>query len=126
MVLLGLGGQAGSAAHADRTAEALNRMQPRLLSTLRVVPIPGTPLGREMKARRFLEVSERGVVEELRRVLAGLEMANTVFRANHVSNVVPLEGRLPKDKARLVAELDALLRSERLDRYSPGAQPLWL
>jgi radical SAM superfamily enzyme YgiQ (UPF0313 family) len=47
MILLGLGGQDGSAEHARQTAEALNRMQPRLLSALRVIPVAGTELGEE-------------------------------------------------------------------------------
>jgi len=52
--------------------------------------------------------------------------ANTVFRANHSSKVVPLEGRLPHDKPRLPAELDALLASRELDQRSPGPPVLWL
>ncbi|MDD5628788.1 MAG: radical SAM protein [Elusimicrobia bacterium] len=126
MVLLGLGGKERSAEHARATAAALNRMQPRLLSALRVIPVPGTELQREIRAGRFAELSEYQAVQELRALLAGLELSRTVFRANHASNVVPLEGSLPKDQARLLAELDALLESGRLDRDSPGPAPLWL
>ena len=81
---------------------------------------------RDIEAGRFAELSQYGAVMELRALLAGLELARTVFRANHASNVVPLEGALPRDKARLLAELDALLESGQLDRDSPGPAPLAL
>jgi len=40
MILTGLGGETNSDVHAKKTAAALNEMQPRLLSALRVIPIP--------------------------------------------------------------------------------------
>ena len=123
MVLLGLGGHEGSAAHAVATAAALNRLQPRLLSALRVIPLPGTVLHAERAAGRFRELTEYETVCELRNLLARLELAGTVFRANHASNIVPLEGRFPRDQARLLQELDVLLASETLDRESPGPEP---
>jgi radical SAM superfamily enzyme YgiQ (UPF0313 family) len=126
MVLLGLGGAERTREHAAATAQALNAMQPRLLSALRVVPVPGTELFDEVKTGRFRQLTERQVVEELRMMLSGLEMSNTVFRANHASNVIPLEGRLPKDRARLLELLDSLLASGTLDSRSPGDLPLWL
>ena len=126
MILPGLGGVERSHAHAEATVEALNRMQPRLLSALRVVPVPGTELYADAQAGRFQQLSEYQAVQELREILARLELTQTIFRANHASNVVPLEGRLPQDQARLVAELDGLLASGRLDADSPGAMPLWL
>lgn len=126
MVLLGLGGRARSAEHAQATAAALNRMQPRLLSALRVIPVRGTELLEQIRAGRFSELSEHEAALELRALLAGLKLSRTVFRANHASNVVPLEGSLPKDQARLLAELDALLDSGELDQDSPGPAPLWL
>jgi radical SAM superfamily enzyme YgiQ (UPF0313 family) len=126
MILLGLGGVERTREHVAATVDALNQMQPRLLAALRVVPVPGTELDADVRAGRFQQVSERGAVQELRDLLVQLELTNTVFRANHSSNVVPLGGRLPHDQTRLVAELDRLLAARHLDDSSPGPLPLWL
>lgn len=126
MVLLGLGGVENSAAHAANTAAALNQMQPRLLSALRVTPIPGTKLHDDIEAGLFALPTEYGVVEELRALIAALELQSTVFRANHTSNIVPVEARLPRDKLQLLEQLDALLASGTLDEDTPGHLSLWL
>lgn len=126
MVLLGLGGSEHSREHAERTAEALNRMQPRLLSSLRVIPVPGTELFEQAAKTGFRQLTEWGIVRELRDIMARLELKSTVFRGNHSSNVIALEGRFPHDKQRLLAELDNLLSSGALDKKSPGPMPLWL
>lgn len=126
MILLGLGGSDHSNEHAENTAKALNLMQPRLLSALRVVPVKSTELYDDVAAGRFNMLSELGVVQELRQIIGGLDMQSTVFRANHGSNIIPLEGRLPKDKNRLLTELDALISTGKLDHDSPGIFPLQL
>ena len=126
MVLLGLGGQAGSERHAQATASAANRMQPRLLSALRVVPIPGTALQRLVDEGRFVPLTEYETVVELRAMISGFELDGTIFRANHVSNALPVEARFPKDKAQALALLQQALDSDRLDRASPGPMPFSL
>ena len=126
MILLGLGGRERTREHAAATAAVLNRMQPRLLSALRVIPVPGTELAAAAAAGGFAEVTEFEAVAELRDLIGRLELERTVFRANHVSNVVPLEGRFPADRDRLTAQLDRLLASGRLDRVTPGPVPPWL
>jgi radical SAM superfamily enzyme YgiQ (UPF0313 family) len=126
MVLLGLGGAARSRDHALNTAAALNRMQPRLLSALRVTPIPGTELDDAISDGAFEQLTEHQVILELRELIAALELDHTVFRANHSSNIVPIEARLPRDRADVIATLDALLESGTLDRNGPGPMSLWL
>ncbi len=123
MVLVGLGGRELSAQHARQTIAALNAMQPRLLSCLRLVPVPGTPLIRRIEGGRFLQLTEEEAVRELRAILAGLEMRHTVFRADHSSNILPLAGRLPRDKGALLEELGELLRCGVLDPHTPGPMP---
>ena len=123
MILIGIGGRDMSAEHARQTVVAVNAMQPRLLSCLRLVPVPGTPLMRRIEGGRFLQLTEEEAVRELRAILAGLEMRHTVFRADHSSNILPLAGRLPRDKAALLEELDELLRCGVLDPHTPGPMP---
>jgi len=126
MLLIGLGGQAHSAEHADATAEIANQMNPRFLSALRVIPVPGTKLHDEEQNGSFRQVTEFQAVEEIRRIIQGLELDNVIFRANHSSNILPLAGRLPQDRERLLQELDALLASDTLDTRHPGAAPFSL
>lgn len=126
MILLGLAGRERSRDHAAATAAALNRIQPRLLSALRVIPVPGTVLDRDIAAGRFQPLTEYEVIAELKTLVEHLDLAATVFRANHSSNVISLEARFPRDRQALLDSLQALLDSGRLDRHSPGPLPLWL
>jgi len=119
MVLIGLAGKERSLEHARATADAVNKMQPRLLSALRLVTTANTSLYHS----GFKMITEYDAVVELREMIQGLELEQTVFRADHSSNIVPLEGRFPKDKERLLAQLDALLSSGQLDKKSPGRLP---
>ncbi len=121
MILLGLGGREYSGEHIRDTIEVLNRMQPRLLSALRFIPVPNTSM-----FDGFRELTEYEAVHELRQIIAGLELTRTVFRANHTSNPVPLAGRFPADKSSLLQDLDYLLSSGALDKNTPGRQPFYL
>lgn len=123
MVLIGIGGQELSAEHVLRTAQALNAMQPALLSCLRLVPIPGTVLAKRISQGSFVQLTEEESMRELREIVSGLDLARTVFRADHSSNILPLAGRLPRDKARLLAEMDELLECGVLATDSPGPMP---
>jgi radical SAM superfamily enzyme YgiQ (UPF0313 family) len=121
MVLLGIGGRKLSARHVEATADALNRMNPELLSFLKMVRLPGLPL-----YEGFEEQSEHGAILELRQIVALLNLNGTVLRANHSSIPYPIGGRLPKDKDKLTQLLDRLLNSYMLDRNGPGREPLAL
>jgi len=113
MILLGAGGQALSDAHARASAEVINQIQPRYLSTLAMMPVPGTPLFEQMERGAYVDMAPAALAHELRTFLAGLELTGTIFRSNHASNYLALAGTLPKDQARLLAELDEALADPR-------------
>jgi radical SAM superfamily enzyme YgiQ (UPF0313 family) len=106
MVLLGLGGRRNSAAHIQETISALNQMQPRYLSFLSVMLIPGTPLYREAMNGCFVELNPTELLLEAHDIIAGLELHGTVFRGDHASNYLSLEGRFPADKRKLLAAIE--------------------
>ncbi len=119
MVLLGAGGRALSGAHAEASSKVVNAIQPRFVSTLVMTPVENTPL---MEAAERGEVDELAPLElaaELRAFLAGLELSGSIFRSNHASNYLALSGTLPKDKARLVASLDAVLAQPAAAPFRP-------
>ena len=109
IVLLGLGGQKHSAEHVRETIVALNRMQPRYLSFLSLMIIPGTPLAEDVKRGDFRELGPEELLREAYEMIRGLELTRTVFRSNHASNYLALEGNFPKDKPLLLRSLEAAI-----------------
>lgn len=102
IVLLGLGGKKYSREHVRDTIVALNRMQPRYLSFLSLMLIPGTPLFKEAERGDFEELYQEELLQESHDIIEGLKLKKSVFRSNHASNYLPLEGRFPHDKKRLL------------------------
>ncbi|MFV1959601.1 MAG: radical SAM protein [Planctomycetota bacterium] len=112
MALLGMGGRARSLEHAEATGQVLSAMDPRFVSCLCVTPVPGTPLFDDVEAGRFEMIEPEETLEELRLLVENLDVSGAVFRSNHASNYLPLGGRLPADKERLLAAIDAAQRGE--------------
>jgi hypothetical protein len=55
----------------------------------------------------FVPLDDFGVLDEQKRFLKLLNPTNKIiFRSNHASNALHLSGNLPKDKYRLINELD--------------------
>ena len=121
MALLGLGGKELSQEHAEKTALVLNRMQPNLLSILRFIEVNNSPVFKDYKP-----LSEFDAVNELLAIVTDLNLKRTVFTANHASNPLPLKGRLPHDKQKLIQIIKTMLHSGKLDTQSPGMLPLFL
>jgi radical SAM superfamily enzyme YgiQ (UPF0313 family) len=107
--LLGAGGVERSAAHAEASARLAGAMDPRFVSLLTLTVIPGTPIARLEQKGRFALPPIDGLLREMRTFVARAEPSDAIFRTNHASNYLPLEGRLPRDRERIVATLDAAL-----------------
>jgi radical SAM superfamily enzyme YgiQ (UPF0313 family) len=112
MVLLGIAGRARWREHAEATADALSRMDPRYISCLCVTPVPGTPFSGEVERGEVVLPSPEETLEELRVIVERTKSTGAVFRSNHASNYLPLGGRLPADRERLLGAIDSARRGE--------------
>jgi radical SAM superfamily enzyme YgiQ (UPF0313 family) len=108
-VLLGIAGRNDSQAHAHATAEVLNLMQPNQVAALTLMVLENTPLARAARRGKFELPPLRELLLELRTLLAGLHLDRTQFQANHASNYLELDGRLARDKIRLLGEVEQAL-----------------
>jgi len=113
IVLLGLGGKINSKLHVQETINALNLMQPDLLSFLTLMLVPGTTLFQQAKSGEFAELNASQMLQETYDIIKGLDLKRTIFRSNHASNFLGLKGRFPHDKQILLNELQEALAGKR-------------
>ena len=104
----GLGGHGYGFDHARKTAAIINRLHPTMVYASELTLFPDTPLSRDVAAGRFEEATEAERFEELRELVARIEVGN-VFKAEHVTLPEPIRGRLPEDRDRLLGQLDRLV-----------------
>jgi hypothetical protein len=74
--------------------------------------IPGTPIAKLESRGDFELPSVEGFLEELRTFVALARPTDAIFRTNHASNYLPLGGRIPRDRERLLPLLDSALKGK--------------
>jgi len=120
MVLLGVAGKVKSLDHARATGELLSAMNPSYVAALTVILIPGTPLWEEYERGDFELPDERGLLIEMKEMIAHTNLSGGIFASNHASNYLPVKVRLPEGKQEALDLIDAALRGEI------GLKPEWM
>lgn len=124
MIINGLGGKKYSEQHALKSAEIINKLNPKFLSTLTL----SMPYGEDHFQKRFKgEFQQQTIVElyeELKLFIGNLDVENVIYRSNHVSNNLPLQGTLSKDKDQLIESLEYAIENTPQNKY-PSA-PMFL
>jgi radical SAM superfamily enzyme YgiQ (UPF0313 family) len=108
IALLGIAGDRAEE-HAAATADLVTKMDPEYFAALTVTVVPGTPLATLQTRGRFAVPPIPDLLRELRIVIDQARPTDALFRTNHASNYLPLGGRLPRDRERLVSLIDAAL-----------------
>jgi radical SAM superfamily enzyme YgiQ (UPF0313 family) len=108
-VLAGLGGRERWREHALNSAKTLNRMSPDYIRIRTLVLMPGFPMYDQLASGEFEELTGREVALETRLLLENLEVEGAEFLSDHVSNYLPIYGRLPEDKEKMLAAIDDAL-----------------
>ncbi|MDR0715873.1 MAG: radical SAM protein [Azoarcus sp.] len=120
MILNGLGGAQYSEPHALHSADLANAAQPEFLATL----VVSFPKGEQRFRTAFPEwtpLDIPGLLTEMERFVARLDLKRTVFRSDHASNWLSLRGDLPRDKEKLLAQLRAAITAPE----SAPLRPAW-
>lgn len=113
MVILGIAGVEGSARHALATAEAINIIKPNMVSALCLMLYRGSELLDQYEAGKFNPLSPAGLMQELHLMMEHINLPedhHCLFRSNHVSNYIPLAATLPKEKDRLLKDIDLCIQ----------------
>ncbi len=110
--LLGAGGVERSSAHAEGSARLVTAMDPDYLAALTLTVVPNTPLDRTRSNAGWELPEVPELLGELRTIVDLARPTNAMFRTNHASNYLPLGGKLPEDRERIVTLLDMALSGE--------------
>ncbi len=109
----GLGGTEHSDVHAIDTGKALSAMKPDYIGLLTLRVYSGTPLAQWVKEGRITLMEPPELAAETRLLLEHTDSEGSVFRSNHASNYLILKGTLNRDKAALIAKIDAALEGKQ-------------
>jgi len=106
MILNGLGGKALSEQHALASARLANETQPDYLATLVLTFYKGRERFEAGFDHAFEELNTVSLCREMQTFIAALELKNTIFRSDHVSNHMVMKGVLGKDKNRMLKQIE--------------------
>ena len=111
-VLLGVGGEEKWEQHAKGTAEVLNQVDPHFIRVRTFIPQPNSPLYEAMVEGSFQPASPETILKETKLLLEKLQVTSQ-FLSDHISNLLPLHGKLPEDKEKMIQMLEEALKELR-------------
>jgi hypothetical protein len=117
-VMPGLGGKMWSREHAIETARVVSLLNPDFVRLRTLHAVEGSPLFQMVQKGEFDPLPEEEIVGEIRLFIESIEARDTMVTSDHVLNLLEdVAGRLPGDKAAMLAAIDrffALSPEERL------------
>ena len=108
-ILVGIGGKERWREHATESARVISAIRPDFIRLRTFIPRPGTPLFDTWREGGIQLLSAHEAVEETRLFISLLDTESHLL-SDHISNFWDVHGRLPADKERMLAELDAALK----------------
>ena len=119
-VLLGLAGKKEySLAHARATAEVCNAINPDYLAALTLMVVPDTVTARRVRQGDFELLTPLEIMDEMRELIANLDVENCEFRSNHASNYLPIKASLPRDKGKVLSLITDILNNQDTNGLRP-------
>lgn len=118
----GLAGKGKLVESAKRSARIFNQIHPYYMMLTNVSVLPGTKLFEQMQAGQWTEASEKERIEEIRTLLAELQIPITI-NSGTSTTTVRFEVKLPEEREQILAQLDEVL--EKFDDKTENALRRW-
>lgn len=113
--IAGLGGKALSDNHAINTGRAISIIQPEYFSILSLMYNKNTELYKNIEDGSFTPLENFEILNEIKKIIQNIDAeSNIIFRSNHASNYLSLEGTFPKDKNKIICEIETALENNLL------------
>lgn len=117
-VILGLGGTTHCQEHIDGTIALLNSAPLKQLSTLQLYLDESIEAAFHQRyGEPFAMPDDWAILREQQQLISALNPPQPlIFRSTHASNALALEGNLPRDRERLLAEIEQAISGARMLR----------
>lgn len=106
LLMLGIAGKGQGQENAKATAAFLNETKPSLIWVGTLRALDGAEITEQIRKGTFVEASEMENLLELKTLIENITLENVPFYAVHPTNLIPVMGRLPRDKESLLKKLD--------------------
>ncbi|MFA6923702.1 MAG: radical SAM protein [Bacteroidales bacterium] len=114
IILNGLGGKKYSNQHAVNSAKIVNLIKPEFLSVL----VLSFPFGIKRFTERFngeyIPMNIAELLKEMEIFISHTDLENTIFRSNHASNYLVLEGILPRNKQQFIEQINFAINNPKI------------
>ena len=121
-IITGLGGKEHWKEHIEQSSELINLSSPKYLSTLSLMIDPNIRAGFISPFESdFSLQDDSGILNEEKLLISLINSSKRIiFRSNHASNILPLSGILPRDKEKLITQIDHAIKD------GSGIRPAWI
>lgn len=114
MIISGLGGRNLIEEHAVKSAELISDIKPNYLGLLRLTIDENSELVKEIREGNFQLLTPREVLIENKIFVENIDSDGTVFRANHISNLLNLAGTFNLDKQKMLNDINDYLDNNNI------------
>jgi len=118
--LVGIAGKARWKEHAENSARVLSAFSPDFIRLRTFAPEPGTPILEEIQSGTFQYLSPHEALQEIRVLIENLQCDNSMVLSDHITNYWNINGLIPRDRGKMLAEIDRALKIDESRFRTPN------
>ncbi|MCK8061065.1 MULTISPECIES: hypothetical protein [unclassified Fusibacter] len=113
----GLGGRELSIENALETADAMNQIDPDFIRIRTLAVTKQSEIYKDYNKGEFSRTNDTDMVKELYLFIESLNGIHSIVKSDHILNLIPeVEGRLPRDKGKMLSALSWYLELSEVDK----------